>query len=116
MSVRLARQNTSNAMVSCRYTSSVTKTGISRMRSVVSQLASPMDRPGRPIDDCSIAPGAIGTDCARSARRPIRAELGEEPARQLRLDANAVGLVRSRQHAALVVAEAERSAVTVRDE
>src|SRR6266851_3283408 len=42
MSVRLAAQKTRKAHPGRRYTSSVTNTGMSRMRRVVSQLASPI--------------------------------------------------------------------------
>src|ERR1700682_1144036 len=117
MSVRLAAQKTRKAQPGRRYTSSVTKTGMSRMRRVVSQLASPIR---------SSAADEARFYHSPAARRPLKAGgwsgglaigfHGSEEARgQLDLEANAVGVVAARQDAAARIAVGERGPVRVRD-
>ena len=79
------------------------------MRSVVSQLASPMDSAGtRP--DCSTGgrrPPRGKCPRDRSGRVPVRRERRQQAPRQLDLEPDAVGLVGAREHAAALVAQGD---------
>src|SRR5262249_11524557 len=108
----------------------VTKNGISRIRSVVSQLASPMGHPRKPTVDCSTcargrlaAPAPLTPDpCGDDASprgfplQAIRLELGHEPARDFDLEADPLGLVAALEHPTLLVAEREGRSLAIRDE
>src|SRR3990170_7941869 len=93
---------------------------MSRMRSVVSQFASPMR--SSVADESQVyhsgRPGRRETgrpQSAESAGPAVGLDEGQQPGRQLDLEADPVGIVRARKDAAALVAVGERGAVPVRN-